>query len=128
MSKGEFKEMKKASNIMYLLSIIFGIIALAFYTIFGIVGLTGNMPADITAELAKTWGSADLNAVWTFFVVEGVLGVLSVIFVFLAKKQVNNSNGHIALQIVAIVFGAAASSVFAVLGGIFGIISIKQNQ
>lgn len=120
--------MKKASNVMYLLSIIFGIIALLIYTIFGIVGLTGNMPADVTAELLKSLGVTDLNAIWTFFIIEGVLGVLSVVFVFLAKKQVNNNNGQIALQIVAIVFGAAASSVFAVLGGIFGIISIKQNN
>lgn len=119
--------MKKASNIMYLIAIIYGFIALAAFLIIAILGFANVIPPEAIAEVQKTYGFTDPSTIWVTFIVQAVIELCGAAIVLGGKRQVNAHNGRIGLQILCIVIGAIAGNVFLILGGIFGIISIKSN-
>ena len=122
--------MKKASNIMYILAIIFGILGAIPYIIIAIVGFTGGAFAnDIIKELYPSGGApADVNAVWIALLCIGIFSLISAFICGAAKSQLNKGTGSISLQITAIIFGVLGLGVFPILGGIFGIVATKNNN
>ena len=120
--------MKKATEIMYLLGKIFNFIALGLgvlFVILGILSIVGsNQLATEEAQLAALASGITLLAMGIYFV---IIEIVVLILVSKAIKNIKSGSKAKAPHIVMIVLGALGDTFF-LLGGIFGLITLAQEN
>ena len=118
--------MKKAAKIMYTIALVFTIIALIFAIITDISGLLamlGVVKRDGTTDAAMSWQAAGGMTLGVGIYLT-IVYIISIIFLCWAKKSFDN--GNVVPHIIALVVGVISGNIFLILGGIFGILAIKQ--
>lgn len=117
--------MKKASKVMYIIALvltIIGLILAIFLDISGVLAMTGQTSGQ-APDATMTWAQAGA-LVLGFGIYLTIDCIISIIFLVWAKKSVGK--GTTLPHILAIVIGVLGGDVFLILGGIFGILAIKQ--
>lgn len=124
--------MKDASRILYkignIINII-GIVAGAILAIIFFVGF-GAIDANTAAELGKTLKEAQ-TLYLTWGIAMTVCVVIWIVVLCLARKAIkalNDNSNSITSHVIMIVVGVIGSSIFYLLGGIFGVIAENQQK
>ncbi len=117
--------MKKAAKIMYTIALVFTIIALicAIITdISGILAMLGVVKNEGT-DVGMSWQAAGATRLG-FGIYATIICIVSIVFLCWAKKSFGK--GNVVPHIIALVIGVLSGNIFLILGGIFGILAIKQ--
>lgn len=117
--------MKKASKVMYIIALvltIIGLVAAVIMDISGILAMTGQTSGQ-APDAGMTWAQAGATTLG-FGIYLTITSIVSIIFLVWAKKSVGK--GNTLPHILAIVIGVIGGDIFLILGGIFGILAIKQ--
>ena len=118
--------MKKTSNLMYNIGRIFTIIELILGPILIALGTLFLILSAVIEDFSVAADSASLIVYGVWFLIGGIL---CLIFVGRAKKELENEGGkrNFKPYIITIVFGVVGSNPFYIVAGILGII-VESKQ
>ncbi len=123
--------MKDASKILYKIGNIFNIIGIVFAVLAAIIFFAGYgiVDAKMAQEMGKTIKEA--QAIYlTLGIVMIICVVVWCIVYFFAKKAIkalNDNSNSTSPHVIMIVIGIIGSSIFYLLGGVFGVIAETQK-
>ena len=127
--------MKNASRTMYTIGKVLNIIALVLFVVFVIIFAIGVNDKDVITRIAQEQGKTfeqvkDAFIVClTFFIVETVISLATVIIAFRATKGLKDNDGRNGPHIAMLVIGIVGFDIFYLLGAIFGLVSNgNRNQ
>ena len=126
--------MRKASNIILLISAILVILCTILYVVFGAVFIWLGSTPEGAQELAKNAGLGDgpydpavLQALAVFLgvvlIFAAIFAVVDAVMCFLARGRQTKG-----LYIATIVFGVLSGFALSLLGGIFGLVANAQES
>ncbi len=124
--------MKEASSILYKVGNIINLIAIILGVILAILCFVcyGGIDNQTAIEMGKTLTEAQTTfmAAGIAFVIFIIIWIVVYVLAKRAIKALNDSSNSIAPHVLMIIIGVLGSSIFYLLGGIFGVIAENSNK